>query len=90
MTKKSARAYGSTTAWKESSASCMLSDGSPPPGDWPAAPTKFPIAAMSGLKIFEAPAVCVAGLGAGAGAGAWAWLPSRASSRASSAATRLA
>ena len=53
VTKKSARAYGSTTAWKESSDSCMLSDGSPPPGDWPATPTKFPIAAMSGLKIFE-------------------------------------
>ena len=93
MTKKSARAYGSTTAWKASSASCMLSDGSPPPGDGPAAPTKLPIAAMSGLKIFEPPAAGAAGLGPARGRrgrGRCARLASRAWSRASSAAIRLA
>ena len=65
----------------------MLSDGSPPPGDGPAAPTKLPIAAMSGLKNFDAPAAGAAGLGSTGGAAALlvatVWI------RASSAAIRV-
>ena len=51
--KKSARAYGSTIAWKLISASLRRSAGIGATVFRPAAPMKFPITAMSGLKIFD-------------------------------------
>ena len=52
--KKSARAYGSTTAWKEASASRRESDCTGRTSFLPPTPTKLPITAISGLKIFDA------------------------------------
>src|SRR5689334_19081811 len=51
--KKSARAYGSTTAWNDASDSCISSAGCGSVWFTPAAPRKSPITAMSGLKTFE-------------------------------------
>ena len=50
--KKSARAYGSTTAWSASSASSIWSDGCGSTSFSPIAPRKLPMTAMSGLKTF--------------------------------------
>ena len=50
--KKSARAYGSTIAWNETSDSGISSAGDGLISLWPAAPRKLPITAMSGLKYF--------------------------------------
>ena len=52
-TKKSPRAYGSTTAWNDTSASLNWSDGDGDTGFDPAVPRKLPMTAMSGLKTFE-------------------------------------
>ncbi len=54
--KKSARAYGSMTAWNETSASLSSIAGCSLIGFLPAAPTKFAITDVSGLKTFEDPA----------------------------------
>ena len=51
--KKSARAYGSTIAWNDASDSGSASAGSGATALRPAKPRKFPITAMSGLKIFD-------------------------------------
>jgi hypothetical protein len=79
--KKSARAYGSTTAWNVVSTSSRSSEGGASGESlWPAAPRKFPMTAMSGLKTLAplggaAPAVRAggsvgAGTSGGGGAGA--------------------
>src|SRR5205814_6286796 len=52
-TKKSARAYGSTTAWNDASDSCICSAGSGLMVLRPTAPRKSPMTAISGLKTFE-------------------------------------
>ena len=49
----SARAYGSTTAWNVTSASCISSEGADSIVFSPVVPMKFPMTAMSGLKTFE-------------------------------------
>jgi hypothetical protein len=68
--KKSARAYGSTMAWSDASASCSSSAGVANGESFlPAAPRKSPITAMSGLKTFEDPGGGPAGSGSEAGSG---------------------
>src|SRR6185369_3547224 len=51
--KKSARAYGSTTAWNDASDSCSSSGDPGLTSLCPAEPRKSPITAMSGLKTFD-------------------------------------
>ena len=75
--KKSARAYGSTTAWKVASTSCSSSDGGANSESFsPMAPRKSPMTAMSGLKTFEVGGGAAGGgdaSGEGLGCGSCAW-----------------
>ena len=72
--KKSARAYGSTTAWNAASDSCISSAGvgltllAGSMLTLPAAPRKSPMTAMSGLNTFDAPAAAVLVLDGGSAA----------------------
>ena len=69
-TKKSARAYGSTTAWKDTSASLSWIEGDGDTGLDPAVPSRLPMTAMSGLNTFDETGDSTGGGAAGGGAAA--------------------